>query len=298
MSLAETRVFTRTRMSSRRRIVDRVFAVLCLTSILVAVAMLLALLYTVLRDGAARLNLEFFQNFSSRRAETAGIRAGLFGTLWVIALTGAIAVPIGIAAAIYLEEYNTRKTRLTEFIQLNISNLAGVPSIVYGLLGLALFVRWLALGRSVLAGALTMTLLILPMIIIVSQEALRAVPSSIREGSYALGATRWQTIRRQVLPAAAPGIFTGIILSLSRAIGESAPMITIGAVTFIAFVPSSLNDKFTVLPIQIFDWSSRPEREFQANAAAAIIVLLAVLLTMNSIAIWLRYRARKKAGGY
>lgn len=278
----------------KRKAADKVFAILCLAAILFACSLLLLLLYSVARDGFGRLDLSFLQKFTSRIPKNAGIKAGLFGTIWVVGLTGLIAVPIGVAAAIFLEEFSTRKTRITQFIQLNIANLAGVPSIVYGLLGLALFVRWLHLERSVIAGALTMALLILPMVILVSQEALRAVPGSFREGSIALGATKWQTIRGQVLPAAAPGIFTGIILSLSRAIGETAPLITIGAVTYIAFTPDSLGDKFTVLPIQIFDWSGKPEKGFHEAAAGAIIVLLAALLTLNSLAIFLRYRARRR----
>jgi len=204
-------------------------------------------------------------------------------------------VPTGIAAAIYLEEFQRRRTWLTELIQVNISNLAGVPSIVYGLLGLAVFVRWMALDRSVISGALTMALLILPMLITVSQEALKAVPDSYREGSLALGATQWQTIYRQVLPAALPGILTGVILSLSRALGETAPLILIGAVSFVRFVPEGLGSSFTVLPIQIFNWTSQPQKGFQEAAAAGIIVLLVVLLSLNATAIYLRHRASRHA---
>lgn len=282
------------RVSPMRRVKDRAFAVLCIAAFAFAGGLLLLLLWSVSRDGLGRVDWDFFQKFTSRKPELAGIKAALFGTLWVIGLTSLIAIPLGVAAALYLEEFTMRRTRLTSFIQLNIANLAGVPSIVYGLLGLGLFVRWMELGRSVLAGALTMSILILPMIILVAQEALRAVPRSYREGSYALGATRWQTIRNQVLPAALPGILTGVILSVSRVMGESAPLITIGAVTYIRSVPSSLEDRFTVLPIQIFEWSSSPKPGFHATAAAAIIVLLAVLLTLNSVAIYLRYRSRAK----
>ncbi len=297
----KVKVADRARIAPGRRAADRVFGYVCLAAIVIAGALLVLLLWSVVRDGWERLSAQFMTSYTSRIPSRAGIKAALSGTLWVIALTAMIAVPVGVAAAIYLEEYRTRKSRLTEFIQLNIANLAGVPSIVYGLLGLALFVRGLdlgwfqmpGLGRTILAGALTMSLLILPMVIIVSQEALRAVPSSYRDGSYALGATRWQTIRRQVIPAALPGILTGIILSVSRAMGETAPLIVVGAVTYIAAVPTGLGDKFTVLPIQIFDWSSRPQTGYHEAAAAAILVLLGVLLTLNSVAIVLRYRARR-----
>lgn len=278
-----------------RQLKARMFGALCLGAIMVAVIMLGVLLIKIWMDGSGRLSVGFFEGFSSSNPAKAGIKAALWGTIWVIAITTAIAVPLGVAAAVFLEEFTLRKTRFTEFIQLNIANLAGVPSIIYGLLGLALFVRWLALDRSVISGALTMTLLILPMIIIVSQEALRAVPSSYRDASYALGASHWQTIRRQVLPAALPGILTGVILSVSRAIGETAPLITIGAVSFIAFTPEKISDQFTVLPIQIFNWTSRPEKEFAEAAAAAIIVLILVLLTMNSVAIFIRSRTRRAA---
>ena len=280
----------------RRKALDKVFGAFCLSAILIAGVALFVLLYTIFKDGFSRINMDFLTSFSSRRPSNAGIKASLFGSLWVVTITALVAVPIGIAAAIYLEEYNTRKTRLSQFIQINISNLAGVPSIVYGLLGLAVFVRWMALDRSVIAGSLTLSLLILPTVIIVSQEAFRAVPRSYREASYALGASRWQTIRGQVIPNALPGILTGVILSVSRALGETAPLITIGAVTYIAAVPEKLKDKFTVMPIQIFDWASRPQPGFHENAAAAIVILLVVLLTLNSFAIFLRYRTQKKRG--
>jgi phosphate transport system permease protein len=210
----------------------------------------------------------------------------------VILVTAALAVPVGIAAAIYLEEYGTRSF-VARLIEINITNLAAVPSIIYGLLGLGLFVRTLGLGRSVLAGGATLALLVLPVVILSTREALRSVSMSLREGSYALGATKWQTIWYQVLPVAMPGILTGLILALSRAIGETAPLITIGAVTFITFAPTGLNSPFTVLPIQIFNWVSRPQVEFHANAAASILVLLALLLTMNAAAIWLRDRYQR-----
>lgn len=277
-----------------RKVKDRIFGFVCLFAVLIGVFLLCVLLWSVWRDGGARLNMEFLKDVPSRFPEKSGIYAALMGSVWVIVLTGLIAVPVGVAAAIYLEEFNLKRNRMTQFIQLNIANLAGVPSIVYGLLGLALFVRWWALDRSVLSGALTMSLLILPMLITVSQESLKAVPRSLREASFALGATQWQTIRRQVLPSASAGIFTGIILSLSRAMGETAPLMMIGAVSYIAFAPAKLSDSFTVLPMQIYNWSSQPKRGFHEAAAAAIIVLLAVLLLLNAAAIFLRYRAQKR----
>jgi phosphate transport system permease protein len=272
---------------------DLLFQVVAQLVLLVALAALAALLVDVWRDGAARLSLDFIQSFPSRRASQAGIWHALTGSVAVVLVTAALAVPIGIAAAIHLEEYGSRGL-LGRIIEINITNLAAVPSIIYGLLGLGLFVRQLSLGRSVLAGGATLALLVLPVVILSTREALRAVPGSIREGSYALGATRWQTVWHQVLPMATPGILTGLILALSRAIGETAPLITIGAVVFITFAPDSLSSPFTVLPIQIFNWVSRPQPDFHANAAAGILVLLALLLTMNAMAIWLRDRYQKK----
>jgi phosphate transport system permease protein len=276
-----------------RLLVDRAFQVVALIVLCVALAALAALIVDVWQDGAGRLTWDFLSGFPSRRAEDAGIWHALSGSIFVILVTAALAVPIGVAAAIYLEEYGTRSF-IARLIEINIANLAAVPSIIYGLLGLGLFVRALAMGRSVLAGASTLALLVLPVIILSTREALRAVPPSIREGSYALGATKWQTVWHQVLPVALPGILTGTILALSRAIGETAPLITIGALTFVAFAPDGIWSPFTVLPIQIFNWVSRPQPEFQINAAAAILVLLALLLTMNAAAIWLRDRYQKK----
>jgi len=278
----------------RRRLLARKssgigFAILCLAATLFAIAALAVLLIDVTSQGIGRLSWDFVNSFPSRKPEEAGIKAALWGTIWMMGLTAAFAVPLGLGAAIYLEEYAGRNW-FTRVVQVNIANLAGVPSIVYGLLGLALFVRALELQRSVLAGALTMALLVLPIIIIAAQEALRAVPSSIREAAYALGATRSQMVFRQVVPGALPGMLTGIILALSRAIGETAPLIMIGALLFVPFTPSDPLDRFTALPIQIFNWASRPQKEFQENAAAGIIVLLAVLLTMNAVAIVLRNR--------
>jgi phosphate transport system permease protein len=281
------------RAIARRRLLDVAFQVLALLILCVALLFLAALIFDVWRDGASRLSWDFLTGFPSRRADVAGIWHALAGSVLVILVTAAIAVPIGVGAAIYLEEYGTRSAA-AKIIEINITNLAAVPSIIYGLLGLGLFVRMLALGPSVLAGASTLALLVLPVVILSTREALRAVPPSIREGSYALGATRWQTIWHQVLPVAIPGILTGVILALSRAIGETAPLITIGALTYVPFAPDGLWSPFTVLPIQIFNWVSRPQQEFHAVAAAGILVLLALLLTMNALAIWLRDRYQKK----
>jgi len=272
------------------------FLLLCLLATALAIGVLAVLLVDMTKEGIGRLGWDFINSFPSRKPEQAGIKAALFGTLWLMGLTAAFAVPIGIGAALYLEEYASRNW-LNRVIQTNIANLAGVPSIVYGILGLALFVRTMSLGRSVLAGSLTMALLVLPIVIIASQEALRAVPSSLREAAYGVGASRWQVVFHQVLPAAMPGILTGIILALSRAIGEAAPLIMIGALAFVPFVPHSPMDSFTVLPIQIFNWASRPQAAFGKDAAAAIIVLLAVLLSMNAIAIILRNRFQSRSGG-
>ena len=242
--------------------------------------------------GLPWLNFDFLTRFPSRFPEKAGILAGLAGTLWLVTLTAAIAIPIGVLAAVYLEEY-AKPGRVSTFITINIANLAGVPSIVYGIIGLAIFVRFFGLDRSVLAGAMTMSLLILPVIIIASREAIKAVPSSLRQVAFALGATRWQVTRDHVLPQAMPGILTGVILALSRAIGETAPLIMIGALTYIAFVPEGPMDEFTALPIQIYNWTSRPQEAFHELASAGIIVLLLVLLIMNATAVWIRYRGSK-----
>jgi phosphate transport system permease protein len=276
-----------------RRYGDRLLAGLGVLSMLLGLAALGALLVDVLLDGAGRLSWQFLTSYPSRRPAEAGILAALAGSFFLIALTAAIAIPFGIAAAVYLEEYGVRG-RLSRIIEINIANLAGVPSIIYGLLGLGLFVRYLEMGRSVLAGACTLALLVLPVVILATREALRAVPPSLREGSYALGATKWQTVWHQVLPAAFPSILTGLILALSRAIGETAPLITIGALTYVPFMPSDIWSPFTVLPIQIFNWVSRPQAAFAANAAAGILVLLAMLLAMNAAAIVLRDRLQRK----
>ncbi|MGE0864984.1 MAG: phosphate ABC transporter permease PstA [Vicinamibacterales bacterium] len=276
-----------------RKQADLAFQVISASTLVVALAALAALVFDIVSDGAPRLSFAFLTNIASRHAEQAGVYHALMGSIWVIALTGALALPIGVAAAIYLEEYGTR-SRWARFIELNISNLAAVPSIIYGLLGLGLFVRFLAMGQSVMAGAATLALLALPVVILSTREALRTVPGSIREGSYALGATKWQTIWNQVLPMAMPGVLTGLILALSRAIGETAPLITIGALTYIPFAPDGVWSKFTVLPIQVFNWVSRPQAEFKANAAAAILVLMVLLLSMNAIAIVVRDRQQRR----
>jgi len=276
-----------------RRFADVAFQVIALVVLLVALGALGALIWDIVSDGAGRLSWDFVTSFPSRRASQAGIWPALVGSVFIILVTALLAVPVGVAAAIYLEEYGGRSLG-ARLIELNITNLAAVPSIIYGLLGLGLFVRMLGMGRSVLAGASTLALLVLPVVILSTREALRAVPGSLREGSYALGATKWQTIWYQVLPVATPGILTGLILALSRAIGETAPLIIAGAVTFATFAPDSIWSPFTVLPIQIFNWVSRPQVEFHANAAAGILVLVLLLLSMNAIAIWLRDRYTKK----
>jgi phosphate transport system permease protein len=277
----------------RARVLDALFRSVSFAALALALLSLGALLVDVAIDGAGRLSWQFLTSYPSRRASAAGILPALVGSFYVLTLTGLMAVPLGVAAAIYLEEYGARG-RLGRIIEINIANLAGVPSIVYGLLGLGLFVRALALGRSVVAGAATLALLVLPVVILATREALRAVPHSLREGSYALGATKWQTVQRQVLPAALPGILTGVILALSRAIGETAPLITLGALTYVPFLPDSPWSPFTVLPIQIFNWVSRPQPGFAANAAAGILVLLAMLLAMNAAAIVIRDRFQRR----
>lgn len=279
---------------ARRRRNGKIFQAVCLSSIAFSIAMLVILLVDVAKDGAAWLSFDFVSSFPSRIPARAGIKPAILGSLWVMLLVAALSFPFGVGAAIYLEEYAPRG-RLRRLIQTNIANLAGVPSIVYGILGLAIFVRFFGFGRSILAGAATLSLLVLPVVIISAQEAIRAVPSSLREAAYGVGATRWQVVRHHVLPVAMPGILTGMILSLSRAIGETAPVILVGALAFVAFTPSGPMDLFTVLPIQIFNWTARPQAEFHGLAAAGIIVLLIVLLLMNATAILLRnyYQSRR-----
>jgi len=284
---------------------DLVFAVIGIACLMIGLLTVAALFVDMAVKGLPRISLEFFTNFPSRRAESAGILSAWVGSTLVMVVTAATAVPIGVAAGVYLEEY-APSNWMTDVIEINITNLAGVPSIVYGLLALGLFVYQFGLGQSVLTAGLTLALLILPVVIVATREAIRGIPAAMREGSYALGATRWQTVRYHILPYSMPGILTGVIIGLARAIGETAPIITIGALTFIAFLPSSpfqpdppflsfewLFAPFTVMPIQMFNWTSRPEAAFQVNAAAAGFILVLMTLAMNGLAIWLRYRLRR-----
>ena len=280
-------------VSFYRKISSVLFYIMLLVSTLVGVVSLIILLSVTFNQGIDWLDLQFLTSFPSRFPEQAGIKAALYGTLWIAAFTTLISFPLGLGAAIYLQEYAPNNL-LTRFININIANLAGVPSIVYGLLGLGLFVQILALGRSVLAGALTLSLLILPVIIIVSKEAISAVPMKYRDAAFALGATQWQMVRHAVIPSAIPSILTGTILAISRAIGEAAPMIAISALVYITFTPTGPLDSYTVLPIQIFNWISRPQVEFSYLAAAGILVLLIVLISMNSIAIFIRNKYQRK----
>ena len=277
----------------RRR--GSLFRALLLACVLLSVAMLVTLLVDTMLDGTKRLSTDFLFNSASFNPDISGIWPALMGTLWMMALCVLFIVPVGVATAVYLEEYADHTRWWNRVIDVNIQNLAAVPSIVYGILGLAFIVRGpLSLGPVVLAGSLTLGLLVLPVVIIAGREAIRAVPSSIREGALALGATQWQTIWKQVLPSAIPGIATGVILALARAIGETAPLIVIGVASFVAFAPSGPDSAFTALPMQIFDWISRPQDEFKELAAAGILVLLVVLLIMNSAAMWLRNRYESK----
>ena len=271
----------------------RLFKIFCAAVTTLGVIVLVIVLFHIFREGLRWVDVQFLESFPSRFPEKAGIKSALWGTIWLISLTALFSIPIGVGAAIYLEEY-VQKGAVNSFIDINISNLAGVPSIVYGILGLTMFVRFCGFDRSVLSGSLTMSLLILPVIIIASREAIRAVPGSIRHAAYALGATKWQTVKSHVIPAAMPGILTGIILAFSRALGETAPLVMIGALAYVAFVPEGPMDSFTALPIQIFNWASRPQEEFHQLAAGAIIVLLAVLFAMNSLAVYIRESAERK----
>ncbi|CAG0997934.1 Phosphate transport system permease protein PstA [Burkholderiales bacterium] len=284
---------------------DVIFIGLGLLALGIGILTFLALFVDMLIDGWSRLRPEFFAQFPSRRAEQAGILSAWVGSTLVMIVTAVVAVPLGVAAGIYLEEY-APKNWITDVIEINITNLAGVPSIVYGLLALGLFVYAFGLGQSVQTAGLTLALLILPIVIVATREAIRAIPAMIREGAYAVGATRWQTVRDHIVPYSMPGILTGVIIGLSRAIGETAPIITIGALTFIAFLPPApvtaefpylslewLQAPFTVMPIQMFNWTSRPDEAFHANAAAAGAILVFMTLTMNGLAIWLRYRLRR-----
>jgi phosphate transport system permease protein len=291
---------------ARRKLFDQLFVMVGMLMLFSALLVLVILFADLVRDGASRLNWDFLTSFPSRNATRAGILSAWVGTSLIMLVTAAVAMPVGVAAAIYLEEY-ARKTWVTAVIEINVTNLAGVPSIIYGLLALGLFVYQFNLGQSVAAAGLTLALLILPIVIVATREAIRAVPRSIREAAYALGATRWEVTAHHVLPYSMGGILTGMIIGLSRAIGETAPLITIGALSFIAFLPESpfsgdfpyfsfawLKESFTAMPIQMFNWVSRPDPAFQVNAAAAGAILLGMTLMMNGVAIYVRYRYRKK----
>jgi phosphate transport system permease protein len=290
---------------NRRKLINSLFALIGIMIIAVAIIILLGLTLKMAFQGAERINPDFFTSFPSRRASRAGILPAWIGTSLVMLVTALAAIPLGVASGIYLEEYS-KKNWLADLIEINVTNLAGVPSIIYGLLALGLFVYQLRLGESILSAGLTLALLILPVVIVTTRESIRAIPSSLREASYALGASKWQTIWDHILPYSFGSILTGIIIGLSRAIGETAPIITIGALTFIAFLPQSpvssqfpfisfewLQSPFTVMPIQMFNWVSRPQADFEINAAAAGTVLICMTLGVNAIAIYLRYQLRK-----
>lgn len=294
------------RLIARNRHWDKLFAILGLLATFVGLLTLAALLVDLSLDGARRIDWQFLSSFPSRRAANAGILSAWIGTSLVMLVTLLAAVPVGVAAGLYLEEY-ARRSWFTDLVEINVSNLAGVPSIVYGLLALGLFVYGLGFGQSILTAGLTLALLILPVVIVATREAIRAVPGTMREGAYALGATQWQAVRDHVLPYSTGGILTGVILGMARAIGETAPVITIGALTFIAFLPPApvspvppfvsfdwLMSPFTVMPIQMFNWMSRPQAAFVENAAAAGVILVLMTVAMNGFAIWLRYRYRKQ----
>ncbi|RJL25200.1 phosphate ABC transporter permease PstA [Bailinhaonella thermotolerans] len=281
--------------SKGRPVREHVFRFVLMASLAVALAFLILLLVYMVVKGWPRLDARLWENMPSiRRPERAGAQSAIVGTLWLIGLTALFVLPTGVLAAIYLEEYADKTRWYNRLIELNIQNLAGIPSIIYGILGLGILARVVGLGFGVLTGALTLSLLVLPIVIIASREAIRAVPPSIREGSLALGATQWQTVYRQVLPASIPGIATGCILALSRAIGEAAPLVMLGAATFVPFNPEGLFDQFAALPVQIYFWITQSREEFHVLAAAAIVLLLVILLLMNSVAIWLRNRYQKR----
>jgi len=277
----------------KNRLKDQLFKFWGIACTLAGLVLLVIFIGGILVDGLSRIDWAFITDLPSRKAEKSGIWTPLMGSVWVLILTALISFPISVAAGVYLEEY-AKKNRLSALLEINISNLAGVPSIIYGLLGLEVFVRIMHLGASVLAGALTLSLLILPIIIVATREAIKAVPNSIREASYALGASKWQTIWNQVLPASSGGILTGVILALSRAIGETAPLIVVGALAYVPFAPKGPLDQFSVLPIQIFNWISRPQQGFIDNAAAAIIILLFITFIINGIAVYFRNKWQKK----
>lgn len=277
----------------KNKLIDKSFKIWAFSATLLGLVLLAIFIGNIVVDGIGRINWDFLTSLPSRKPEKAGIYTAMIGSVWILGLTALIAFPLGVASAIYLEEYG-EKTRFNEILEINIANLAGVPSIIYGLLGLEIFVRVFGLGQSVLAGSMTLSLLILPIIIVATREAIKAIPSSIKEASFALGATKWQTVWNQVLPSSFGGILTGVILALSRAVGEAAPLIVVGALAYVPFTPSSPMDEFTVLPIQIFNWVSRPQHGFTLNASAAIIVLLLITFLMNGIAVYFRHRWQKK----
>ncbi len=277
----------------KNRLKDQLFKFWGIACTLIGLVLLVVFIGGILIDGLGRIDWAFITDLPSRKAEKSGIWTPLMGSIWILVLTAIISFPISVAAGVYLEEY-AKKNRLSALLEINISNLAGVPSIIYGLLGLEVFVRIMNLGASILAGALTLSLLILPIIIVATREAIKAVPSSIRDASYALGASKWQTIWNQVLPASSGGILTGVILALSRAVGETAPLIVVGALAYVPFAPQGPLDQFSVLPIQIFNWISRPQQGFIDNAAAAIIILLLITFIMNGIAVYFRNKWQKK----
>ena len=277
----------------KNRIYDQAFKIWGIGCTLFGLILLTVFIGDILIDGIMRIDWNFIIDLPSRKAEKAGIYTALMGSIWILLLTTVIAFPVGVAAGVYLEEYG-KKNRFSALLEINISNLAGVPSIIYGLLGLEVFVRIMGLGASVLAGSLTLSLLILPIIIVATREAIKTVPKSIKDASYALGASKWQTIWNQILPASSGGILTGVILALSRAVGETAPLIVVGALAYVPFAPESPMDEFSVLPIQIFNWISRPQHGFIENAAAAIIILLLITFFMNGIAVYFRNKWQKK----
>lgn len=280
--------------SSRKNLlIDKSFKVFAIFCTLVGLVLLSIFIINIVKQGIGRLDMDFMTNYASRKAEKAGILAGWVGTVWIFVLTALIALPLGVSAGVYLEEYN-KKGRLSTILEINIANLAGVPSVIYGLLGMAVFVYFFHFGQSLLAASFTLALMILPIIVVATREAIKAVPNTIREAAYGMGASKWQTIWTQVLPASIGGIMTGAILALSRIVGETAPLILVGAAASIRFTPNTPMDEFTVLPMQIYDWATRPQEEFQENAAAAIIVLLLITFALNGAAIYFRNKWQKK----
>ena len=279
--------------TERNKIKDKIFSVWGIICTLIGLVLLALFIGYIITKGVTRIDWDFITNLPSRRAANTGIYTALLGSVWVLFLTALISIPIGVGAGIYLEEYN-KKNWLSSVLEINIANLAGVPSIVYGLLGLEVFGRILGFGGSLLTGSLTLSLLVLPIVIVSTREAIKSVPSSIKDASMAMGATKWQTIWNQVLPSSIGGILTGVILAISRAVGETAPLIVIGALAYVPFAPKTPMDEFSVLPIQIYNWVSRPQKEFIVNAAAAIIILLLVTFLMNAVAVYFRNKWQKK----